>query len=136
MLHLGDSLKDIDKQIGFKELRREQATNSHQYQLCDEIMREITVLKTQRYREQMELKSLQRKEQQSKWYKKRKDTHESDKSSSTSYSSGHSSQPTKHTYQLPFRPVKRKHPANISESSKGDENEKELTESNNDDMLV
>ena len=87
MLHLEDSLKDIDKQIGFKELRREQAINSHQYQICDEITHEITKLKTQRYQEQIELKSLQRKEQQSKWYKKRKemDGHdESDKSASSS----------------------------------------------------
>ena len=35
MLHLENSLKDIDKQIGFKELRREQAINSRQYQICD-----------------------------------------------------------------------------------------------------
>ena len=58
MLHLEDSLKDIDKQIRFKELRREQATNSRQYQLCDEITHDITVLKTQRYQEKMELKSI------------------------------------------------------------------------------
>ena len=78
MLHLEDSLKDIDKQIGFKELRREQAINSRQYQICDEITHEITKLKTQRYQEQIELKSLQHKEQQSKWYKKRKETDEHD----------------------------------------------------------
>ena len=129
MLHLEDCLKDIDKQIGFKEIRREQATNSCQYQLCDEITHEITILKTQCYQEQVELKSLQRKEQQSKWYKKRKETdgqNQSDKSTSTSFSSGHSSQLTKHTSQLLFRPLKRKHPANLSESSEDDEKEKEL----------
>ena len=73
MLHLEGCLKDIDKQIGFKELRREQATNSRQYQLCHEITHEIAILKTQRYQEQVELKSLQRKEQQSRKEKRQMD---------------------------------------------------------------
>ena len=135
MLHLEDSLKDIDKQIGFKELRREQAINSRQYQICDEITHEITKLKTQRYQEQIELKSLQRKEQQSKWYKKRKETDghdESDKSASSSFSSSHSSQPTKRSSQLFLKPVKRKCPSNLSESSEDHTEQMALQESDND----
>ena len=74
MLHLEDSLKDIDKQIRFKELRREQATNSRQYQLCDEITHDITVFKTHCYQEKLELRLLQHKEQQSRWEKRQKST--------------------------------------------------------------
>jgi len=135
ILHLEDSLKDIDKQIGFKELRREQAANSRQYQICDEITHEITVLKKQRYQEQVELKALQRKQQQSKWFKKKKPMtsdkrNESNESTSTSFSSSHSSKPTKRSSQLVFQPVKRKCSANLSESSENLEKE-EATESDN-----
>ena len=65
-------LRDIQKQIEFKELRRHQATGSHQYQLCDNITKEITTLKQKRFKQQIELKTLQRKQQQSRWYRKRR----------------------------------------------------------------
>jgi len=42
-----EAIKDTDKQINYKNLRREQAGNSHQYQLC-EITEEIGVLKQKR----------------------------------------------------------------------------------------
>jgi len=37
--------KDTDKQINYKNLQREQAGNSHQYQMCENIAEEIGVLK-------------------------------------------------------------------------------------------
>ena len=77
ILHLEDSLKEINKQISFKKLRREQANNSHKYQLCDGITQEITALKQQQFKQQVELKMLQCKQQQSSWYRKRKTTADS-----------------------------------------------------------
>jgi len=83
---------------------------------------DISVLKKQHYQEQMELKALWRKQQQSKWYKKGKkktsDSHsESNRSTAPSFSSGHSSQSLKRTSQLMFQPIKWKCSVDLSESS-------------------
>jgi len=56
--------------INNKNLRGEQAGNSHRYQLCENIIEEIGVLKQKRYELNTELKLLKRKQQQAAWYKK------------------------------------------------------------------
>ena len=61
---------DISKRMGFKEKRREQATVSHQYGICDQILEEISGLKDRRRVVEKELHDL-KKETQSKWYKKK-----------------------------------------------------------------
>ncbi len=35
--HIDETIKDTNKPMNFKELRREQASNSHKYQLCESI---------------------------------------------------------------------------------------------------
>lgn len=35
--YIEEAIKDTDKQIKYKNLRKEQAGNSHQYQLCENI---------------------------------------------------------------------------------------------------
>lgn len=69
--HIEETIKDINKQIGYKELRRDQASNFRQYQLCENITEEIATLKQKRYEMEVELKILKRKQQQSVWYKKK-----------------------------------------------------------------
>lgn len=59
-----EAIKDTDKQINYKNLQREQAGNSHQYQLCENITEEIGVLKHKRYELNTELKPLKWKQQQ------------------------------------------------------------------------
>lgn len=73
-----EAIKDTDKQINYKNLQREQAGNSHQYQLCENITEEIGVLKHKRYELNTELKPLKRKQQQAAWYKTSKRKQQSD----------------------------------------------------------
>ena len=57
--------------MGFKEKRREQATLSHQYGICDQVSEEISGLKDWRRVLEKELHDLKKKEKQSKRYKKK-----------------------------------------------------------------
>ena len=82
MSEIEEDLSDISQRMGFKEKRREQASLSHQYGICDQISEEISVLKDRRRVLEKELNALKKKEQQSKWYKKKS------KLRSTSSSSG------------------------------------------------
>ena len=66
-----EDLNDISQRMGFKEKRREQATLSHQYGICDQISEEVSGLKNRRRVLEKELHDLKKKEKQSKWYKKK-----------------------------------------------------------------
>ena len=55
-----ESVSDIAKQIGFKEKRREQLTNTHNYGECEKISEEISSLKRKRFELQAELTKLKR----------------------------------------------------------------------------
>ena len=66
-----EDLRDISQRMGFKEKRREQASLSHQYGICDPISEEISVLKDRRRVLEMELHGLNKKQKQSKWYNKK-----------------------------------------------------------------
>ena len=70
--YVQDAVADISKQIGYKNLRIEQAKNSNQFALCEKVTEEIRNLKQKRFRLETELKVLHRKQQQSAWYKSRK----------------------------------------------------------------
>ena len=63
-----ETVSDIAKQIGFKEKRREQLTNVHNYGECEKISEEINSLKRKWFELQAELTKLKCK-QQSVWYK-------------------------------------------------------------------
>ena len=79
-----EDLSDISQRMGFKEKRREQASLSHQYGICDQISEEISVLKDRRRVLEKELHELKKKEQQSKWYKKKGKLRSNSLSSSSS----------------------------------------------------
>ena len=64
-----EDLSDISQRMKFKEKRREQASLSHQYGICDQISEEISALKDRRRVLEKEMQGLRRKEQQSTWYK-------------------------------------------------------------------
>ncbi len=81
-----EDLKDISQRMGFKEKRREQATLSHQYGICDQISEEISSLKDRRRALEKELHSLKKKEKQSKWYKNKGKSRSNSGSSSSSNS--------------------------------------------------
>ena len=61
-----EDLSDISQRMGFKEKRREQASLSHQYGICDQISEEISVLKDRRCVLEKKLNALKKKEQQLK----------------------------------------------------------------------
>jgi len=79
-----DKLKDITDQIRFKEKRRESANNLHQYKECDKLAEQISSLKSEKQKLDLELKSVNKRNQQSKMYHKHKKT-----SVSSSVSSGY-----------------------------------------------
>lgn len=70
--HVEEAIDDVRKQIHYKEMRREQASNAHKYQLCENITEEISTLKQRRFELVSELKLLRRKQQQSVWYQNKK----------------------------------------------------------------
>lgn len=57
---------------------------SHQYGICDQISEEISSLKDRRRGLEKELQDLKKKEQQSKWYKKKVKLRSNSRSSSSS----------------------------------------------------
>lgn len=69
IVYAEETMSDISKQIGFKEKRREQLTNIHNYGECEKVSEEISSLKRKRFELQAELTKLKRKQQQSAWYK-------------------------------------------------------------------
>ena len=71
---LQEDVKDINDRLQMKEKRRDQASNSRNYKLCDEIMEEMSTIKQKKREYETELQKLQRKQDQSSWYKKHKNT--------------------------------------------------------------
>ena len=67
--YMEETMSDIAKQISFKEERREQLTNVHNYGECEKISEEMSSLKRKRFELQAELTKLKRRQQQSAWYK-------------------------------------------------------------------
>ena len=49
--YVEESIRDIQKQIGFKEKRREQLSNVHNYRQCDKVSDEICTLKPSQARQ-------------------------------------------------------------------------------------
>ena len=71
---LQEDVKDINDRLQMKEKRRDQASNSRNYKLCDEIMEEMSTIKQKKREYETELQKLQRKQDQSSWYKNQKNT--------------------------------------------------------------
>ena len=69
--HIQDTIAEINREIGFKDLRIEQAKNSNQFALCEKVTEEIRNLKQKRFELETELKGLHRKQQQCLWYKRK-----------------------------------------------------------------
>ena len=108
---LEEDKKDIERQILVKEKRRDQAESVRNYKLCDEIMNEISKLKTVLREKTHQLKLLLQKESKSKWYHKRKPSHtggstsDTDKESDTSGSAvAEGRTDVAHTFSPPTTP--------------------------------
>ena len=69
---LEDDIKDLNDRLMFKEKRRDQASNVRNYKVCDMVMEELSVIKQQKREREVELRTLQRKQRKSSWYKQKK----------------------------------------------------------------
>ena len=69
---LREQIADLDKQVSYKEKRRDQAEGSRDYKICDAIMTEINELKAQRRDISVQLKAFESKEKQAAWYLRKK----------------------------------------------------------------
>ncbi len=69
---LDDRIKDLNDQIGFKEKRRECASNMKNYKECDYLTEQMSTLKSERRQLQVELASLTEKQGKSTWYHRTK----------------------------------------------------------------
>ena len=67
-----ENISETNRRIEIKEKQREQLSIVHNYGDCDKISEEITSLMQKRFQLQIELNSLQCKQQQSDWYKRKK----------------------------------------------------------------
>ena len=76
---LEDDLTDFKDRLEFKGKRREQAINSRNFKLCDEITEEMSNIKHKMRSCSQELECWKRKQSQSLWYK----NHRQDSSSSS-----------------------------------------------------
>ena len=70
--HIQDTMQDLNRQLQYKERRREQSSNSLNFRLCEDITTEMSSLKQQRFELQAEFKILKRKQQQSASYRRKK----------------------------------------------------------------
>lgn len=59
--YVEEAIGEVKKQIGYKEMRREQASIAHKYQLCESITEDISTLKRKRFELESELKLLKEK---------------------------------------------------------------------------
>ena len=84
MTELEEDIKQINQQLIIKEKRRNQSEAVQNYKLCDEIMDEISHLKSTLREKTRERKALERKVYQANWYRKRSES--SDRESETSMS--------------------------------------------------
>jgi len=87
-----EGIRDIDEEISFKEKRRAQAETLRDYRQCDEITERLSSLREKKRVLSRELVLLQKKELQSKWYRKNKSKkiNKSSLETSSSSSSGSS----------------------------------------------
>ena len=69
---LREQITDLDKQVSYKEKRRDQAEGNRDYRTCDALMTEINELKAQRREVNVQLKAFESKEKQAAWYIRRK----------------------------------------------------------------
>lgn len=83
ILHLEESMKEVEAQIKFKTQRRIKAETVKEWKVCDNLTTEIRKLFSERANLQEELKIIRRKSQQSQWYKKRKGQGNSHSTSNT-----------------------------------------------------
>ena len=67
-----ESQNGIRTLIGYKEKRREQLANAHNYGECEKISDEMSDLKRKEFEFQVELSKLRRLQQQHEWYRKNK----------------------------------------------------------------
>ena len=58
---INEKVKGITDQIGFKEKRRESANNLHHYKECDKLTEQISSLKSEKQKLDLELKCLHKK---------------------------------------------------------------------------
>ena len=65
---LQERIKDITDRLGYKEKRRESASIVRNYKECDQITEQMSELKCERKRLDIELASLNKKQKKSKWY--------------------------------------------------------------------
>ena len=65
---LQEQIKDKKEQVEYKELRREGAKTIHNYKECDKLTEQISVLKADRRRLELELVGLTKKQKKSDWY--------------------------------------------------------------------
>ena len=66
---LEEDIKDFNDRLVFKEKRRNQASNSRNYKLCDQLTEEMSSINLQKREREAELHRLQRKQKQAVWYK-------------------------------------------------------------------
>ncbi len=78
---LEEDIKDLDERLKFKEKRRDQATMTRNYKVCDQLTEEMTALKKQRREYVEELRLWKRKQQ---WYKRKRSLPKSPNSASES----------------------------------------------------
>ena len=69
---LEDDIKDLNDRLTFKEKRRDQASSVRNYKACDELTEEMSVIKQQKRAREAELRTLQRKQRKSSWYKQKR----------------------------------------------------------------
>ena len=69
---LKEDIRDLKDRIGFKEQRRRAAENVKDYKKCEDLTEQITTLRHQFRELEAEMKKLETKNRQSKWYFKRK----------------------------------------------------------------
>ena len=69
---LEEDIKDFNDRLKFKEKRREQASNSRNYKVCDQLTEEMSAIKQLKREREAELHQLQRKQQQATWYRRKK----------------------------------------------------------------
>ena len=69
---LEEDIKDLTDRLFFKEKRRNQASNSRNYKLCDQLTEEMSAIKQQKREREAELRGLTTKQKQALWYKQKK----------------------------------------------------------------
>ena len=69
---LQEDVKDLKDRLSYKEKQRDQATQSMNYKLCDQLTEEMTSVKKQLRQVERELSEWTRKQNKSQWYLQRK----------------------------------------------------------------